>query len=87
MKRTILIIDDDELCRTPAAAMLRAANWNVVEAENGEHGFELAVQHRPDVIVCDLLIPVSGSVTVLVRDTELPEKPSERVLLFVTTFP
>ncbi len=57
MKRTVLIIDDDELCRAPAAAMLRAENWNVVEAENGEHGFRLAVEYMPDVILCDLLMP------------------------------
>ncbi len=57
MKRTILLIDDDEFCRTPAAEMLRGTEWTVLEAENGEHGIELALQYRPDVILCDLLMP------------------------------
>ena len=55
--KTILLIDDDYACRTPAAEMLRLWNWNVIEAENGEQGVELALQHRPDVILCDLLMP------------------------------
>ena len=55
--KTILIIDDEELCRTPAAMLLRRDGWNVIEAENGERGIELALEHRPDVILCDLLMP------------------------------
>ncbi len=55
--KTILIIDDDEVCRAPAATLLRRAGWLVLEAEDGDHGIELAIQHRPDVILCDLLMP------------------------------
>jgi phosphoribosyl 1,2-cyclic phosphodiesterase/CheY-like chemotaxis protein len=55
--RTILLIDDDEFCRAPAAEFLRRKQWNVIEAADGETGIELAVKHRPDVILCDLLMP------------------------------
>ena len=55
--KTILLIDDDELCREPAAEWLRRAEWNVIEAADGEKGLELAIKHRPDVILCDLLMP------------------------------
>lgn len=55
--KTILLIDDDEICRAPAAELLRRSHWNVLEAEDGECGLQLAVQHRPDVILCDLLMP------------------------------
>jgi len=55
--KTILLIEDDEICRSPAAAMLRKDEWNVLEAEDGERGIELAIKHRPDVILCDLLMP------------------------------
>ena len=55
--RKILLIDDDESCRAPAAEMLRRSQWNVIEAGDGEAGVELAVKHRPDVILCDLLMP------------------------------
>ena len=55
--KTILVIDDDELCRAPAAEMLRRADWQVIEAVDGESGVKMAVQHRPDVILCDLMMP------------------------------
>ena len=55
--KTILLIDDDEICRAPAAELLRRSNWRVFEAEDGESGMQMAVLHRPDVILCDLLMP------------------------------
>ncbi len=55
--KTILLIDDDEICRAPAAELLRRNHWHVLEAEDGECGLQLAVEHRPDVILCDLLMP------------------------------
>src|SRR5690349_11272842 len=55
--KTILLIDDDESCRAPTAQMLRTWHWNVIEAEDGQRGIELALEHRPDVILCDLLMP------------------------------
>ena len=58
--KTILIIDDDEICRTPAAELLRRDGWTVMVAEDGETGVEMAIRHRPDVILCDLLMPRSN---------------------------
>ncbi len=55
--KTILIIDDDANCRRPAARLLELDGWKVLEAEDGEVGIALALEHRPDVILCDLLMP------------------------------
>ena len=55
--KTVLLIDDDDVCRAPVAELLRQENWRVFEAEDGERGLELAVRHRPDIILCDLLMP------------------------------
>ncbi len=57
MKKTVLLIDDDALCRGPAAEMLRRDGWLVVEAGDGEEGIELAKRHRPQAVICDLLMP------------------------------
>jgi phosphoribosyl 1,2-cyclic phosphodiesterase/CheY-like chemotaxis protein len=55
--KTILLIDDDEHCRLPAAELLRHANWRVLEAADGESGIAAALEHRPDAILCDLMMP------------------------------
>ncbi len=79
--KTILLIDDDELCRTPAAMMLRRAGWEVFVAEDGERGLELAVAHRPDVILCDLLMPRGNGYHVCRVVRQIPELQKTRIIV------
>lgn len=53
---TLLLIEDDAESRRATAALFDG-EWNVIEAGDGEEGIQLALQHRPDVILCDLLMP------------------------------
>ena len=55
--RTVLLIEDDAESRRATAAQFANHEWNVIEAGDGDEGLRLAVQHRPDVILCDLLMP------------------------------
>ena len=55
--KTALLIDDDAISRSVVALLLPGGEWQVLEAEDGEKGLELAAQHRPELIVCDLMMP------------------------------
>ena len=55
--KTALIIDDDADFRALMAEVLRGEGWSVWTADNGDQGLELAREHRPRVVVCDLLMP------------------------------
>ena len=55
--RTALVIDDDPIVLAVIARTLEDAGWEVWKAEAGDTGVELAIEHRPDVIVTDLLMP------------------------------
>lgn len=55
--RTVLIIDDDPVIRSMYAQALAGHGWQVSEAPDGEAGIALALQLRPAVVVCDLLMP------------------------------
>jgi phosphoribosyl 1,2-cyclic phosphodiesterase/ActR/RegA family two-component response regulator len=79
--KTILLIDDEELCRTPAAIMLRRAGWQVIEADDGDRGMDLALQHRPDVILCDLLMPRVNGYQVCRMVREHPELRDTRIIV------
>ena len=79
--KTILIIDDDEICRTPAAVFLRREGWEVIEAGDGEHGVELALKHRPDVILCDLLMPRGNGYQVCRTVREHPELRRTKIVI------
>lgn len=55
---TVLVIDDAPMVRQLATAVLRKSGYRVLEAANGAEGFELALQHRPDLALCDIHMPV-----------------------------
>lgn len=55
--KTVLLIDDDESFRSLLEDLLCAHGWNVLQAEDGESGLRVALEHKPDVVVCDLLMP------------------------------
>jgi CRP-like cAMP-binding protein/CheY-like chemotaxis protein len=54
----ILIIEDNEALRENTAEILSLANFEVVTAENGKIGIEMARIHQPNLIVCDIMMPV-----------------------------
>src|ERR1035437_2479888 len=56
--KTILLIEDNTDVRENTAEILELANYNVLQAENGKHGVELAQQNKPDLIICDIMMPV-----------------------------
>ena len=57
---SVLIIEDDEDGRRALAALFARADWKVLEAADGDSGVELAIRNRPQVILCDLLMPKSN---------------------------
>ncbi|MBX3163716.1 MAG: response regulator [Bacteroidetes bacterium] len=56
--KTILIIEDNESVRENTAEILELANYKVLQAENGKIGVELAQTAMPDLIICDIMMPV-----------------------------
>ena len=50
---TILVIDDDDDLRYSLKRVLSARKYNVIEANSGETGLQMAEQHKPNVILLD----------------------------------
>lgn len=57
MKKRILIIEDNADIRESSVEILELAGYEVLEADNGKTGVELAQQHLPDMILCDIMMP------------------------------
>jgi CRP-like cAMP-binding protein len=57
MKKKILIIEDNEDIRESSMEILELAGYEVLQAENGKIGVELAQKHLPDMILCDIMMP------------------------------
>lgn len=57
MTKIVLVEDNNEI-RENTSEILEMANYHVASAANGKEGYELAVKEKPDLIVCDIMMPV-----------------------------
>ncbi len=53
----VLIIEDNRVLREIAKAILLKADYEVIEASDGESGLALALSQKPDVVLVDVLLP------------------------------
>lgn len=56
--KKILLIEDNADVRENTAEILGLAQYHVITAENGKEGVELAQKEKPDLIICDIMMPV-----------------------------
>ena len=63
--KTILLIEDSDDIRETTAEILELANYKVLSAENGKIGVEIANKTKPDLVVCDIMMPVLDGYGVL----------------------
>src|SRR5438045_9227322 len=73
---SVLIIEDDKDGREAIAKLFARGDWKVLEAADGDAGVELAIRNRPEVILCDLLMPKSNGFQVCraIREQLQPTK-------------
>lgn len=64
MADTILLIEDNTEMAENIAGILRLAHYNVVSANDGRSGVQLAHRHLPDLILCDIMMPDVDGYTV-----------------------
>lgn len=74
--RKVLLIDDDRIVRESIAAYLEDSGFSVIEAEDGQKGFELFTSEAPDLVISDLRMPKVDGVSLLrkisARQTDIP---------------
>jgi CRP-like cAMP-binding protein/ActR/RegA family two-component response regulator len=56
--KKILLIEDNQDVRENTAEILSLAMYQVITAVNGKEGVELALKEKPDLIICDIMMPV-----------------------------
>lgn len=63
--KKILIIEDEPEMRRNISALLRYHQYHALVAENGRAGLEAARRDKPDLIVCDVMMPELDGYSVL----------------------
>jgi len=56
--KKILIIEDNPEVLDNTAEIIELADYEVLTAENGKIGVELALKEKPDLIICDIMMPL-----------------------------
>ena len=63
--KKILLIEDNKDIRENTAEILVLAQYQVITAKNGKEGVELAQKEKPDLVICDIMMPVLDGYGVL----------------------
>ncbi len=74
----ILVIDDDTKIRGLISGILERAGHTILEAVNGLEGLSVAAGEHPDLVICDLMMPVMGgleTIRVMRKDKGLSDLP------------
>jgi len=65
--KKILVIEDDQQIRHSITELLTYEGYEVVQAENGRIGLQRINESRPDIILCDIVMPELGGYGVLIE--------------------
>ena len=82
-KQTILVVDDERDLLDLIEYNLKKEGFKVLKAENGEEGISKAKEHRPDLILLDIMMPkMDGleAVEIMRKDDDLKKTP----IIFLT---
>ena len=70
---TILVIEDDSAIKEAIMDILELAGFQVLSADDGLAGVSLAREQRPDLIVCDIVMPFLDGYGVLAKLRQYPQ--------------
>lgn len=76
----ILLIEDTDSLRELIIKILECLDYQAMAAENGKVGLQLAEEHLPDIILCDIMMPEMDGYEVL---TALRQKPETAIIPFI----
>ncbi|AVR44356.1 transcriptional regulator [Christiangramia fulva] len=71
--KKVLLIEDDVTVRENTAELLELSDYEVVTASNGKAGIDKARQYKPDIIICDIMMPEVDGYGVLENLSKDPE--------------
>src|SRR3954470_15842599 len=77
----LLVVDDEPSIRELLTASLRFAGFEVLSAADGAEALKLAEQHRPDLVVLDIMLPDLDGFTVT---RKLRERGRDVPVVFLT---
>jgi two-component system, OmpR family, phosphate regulon response regulator PhoB len=79
--KKILIVEDHADIRRLIRMTLEFDDYEILEAENGDIGLEMATQHLPDLVLLDVMMPGTLNGLDVCRALKARDKPPRVLLL------
>lgn len=80
----ILIIDDSPMIRSIISRSLKILGFTIIQAENGEQGVMKALEEKPDIITCDIEMPIMNGYDAC-KILKSNEKTKQIPIIMITT--
>ncbi len=77
----VLLIDDEPEFRDVLAQSLESDGWTIFQAGDGEEGIALAEKHKPQIVLCDLMMPRCNGFAVTRAIRKNPELRDTRIII------
>ena len=71
-RKKVLVVEDNEDARVLMEAILKTEGLEVIDAADGEEGFERALEESPDLIITDISMPRVTGLQLIKRLRGLP---------------
>ena len=84
-KPVILVVEDDADLRKILRLQLSSQGYEVLEAENGQLGFEAMQNERPSCVILDLMMPVMDGFGFLKRARSLNQLQNIPILILTAS--
>jgi diguanylate cyclase (GGDEF)-like protein/PAS domain S-box-containing protein len=78
---TILVVDDDRITRMTISKVLNKAGYEVIEAENGLEALDAVMQHHPEMVLMDVLMPKMDGYTACTELRKMDDHQSLPILM------
>ena len=79
-KQTILVVDDEQDLLDLIEYNLKKEGYNVLKAENGVQGLEMAKEHNPNLVLLDIMMPKMDGIQVCEKMRSNPDLKSIPVI-------
>jgi DNA-binding response OmpR family regulator len=73
--KLILVVDDDQELSDGLRVVLEKQGHKVIQARDGQQAKNLVYQHRPDLVILDMMMPRMGGYPVLEHFRGKPDAP------------
>ena len=73
--KTVLVVDDDVELSDGLRVVLEKLGYRVNQARDGQQGKQMVYQHRPDLMILDMMMPRMGGYPVLEHFRDKPDAP------------